>query len=147
MHKNKVWLSFLILVILITLGNIGLATYRYLNYSHLQSQAPLLNYTTEIEEVAETYFYVIVDYAFQVNGKIYPGRSYSNERHFLNRWAADEEVKEITAHPPKVWFDRQNPAHSSLIKKFPTRDVGSSLALLGLLVYFLWIGFRVGRTY
>jgi hypothetical protein len=144
MHKNKVWLGFLILVILVTLGNMGLATYRYLSYSRLQSQAPLLNFTTKIEEQGETYFYVNVDYTYQVNGKTYSGQSNSNERHFLNRWVAEEEIKALTAKPPKVWFDPHNPNYSSLIKKFPTRDIGSALALVGLLVYFFWIGLRVG---
>ena len=145
MHKNKVWLSFLILVIFATFANVGLATYRFLNYQHLKAQAPLQNFTTEIEEISETYFYVKVNYVFLVNGKAYDGQSYTNDRHLLNRWAAEEEDKMVSIHPPRVWYDPQNPDYSSLIKKFPLRDVGTALALVGLLVYFFWLGYYVGN--
>ena len=147
MHKNKFWLGFLIFVILVTLGNVSLATYRYLSYRQLQAQAPLLNFSTEINEISDTYYFVEVNYTFLVNGKTHSGNSFSTERHFLNHWAAEEEEKAFNARPPKVWYDPNNPEHSTLVKKFPLRDIGSSLALIGLLVYFLWLGYRVGGSY
>jgi len=133
------------IVVMATLGNAAIASYRYINYSHLQAHASLIDLTTEVKEITEASFYVDVNYTFLANGKTYSGSSHSSERYFLNRWAAEENIKEIAVHAPKVWYDPQNPHYSSLIKKFPARDIGTALALLGLLIYFVWLGFRVGR--
>ncbi len=144
MHKNKIWLTFLLLVTLATLWQLGVAGYQYTNYARLQAQASIINYSTSIKTISETSYFLDVHYTFSVNGKIYPGNSYSSDKHFLNKWVAEEAAKEFAAKAPKVWFDPQNPNHSSLLKKFPWREVASLTALGALLLYFMWLGFYAG---
>ena len=77
MHKNKLWLSFLIAISLVTAGYLAVAAYQLTIYWQLAAHAPIQTFTTSIIEESESRFYVDVDYSFVAKKKVFQGKSLS----------------------------------------------------------------------
>ena len=145
MHKNIFWQAFLVIVFASTLWYSGIALYDYYSYSQLKVQTSPSNIEWSIEEVKDEYFVAKGNYHFNFKGNSYTGTSALTDDAYRNRWAAEQGLKELSTLKPKIWFDPQNPQHSSLQKKFPLKECISAIFLWGLTFYFLWLGFYVSR--
>lgn len=145
MHKNVVWQAFLAIVFAVTLWHSVVALYSYYSYSQLKVQTRLTAINWEIEEESEEYYLLKAVYRFQFKGNSYPGNTAWADEPYRNRWAAEQAAKEFSEQKWKVWFNPNDPHHSSLQKKFPFKQCISAIFLWGLLLYFLWLGFYVTR--
>ena len=73
------------------------------------------------------------------------GKEPLSERPYLNRWAAAQALTEFESKSQQVWIDPQHPEHHALNKRLPLREIVYSIVLSFLLIYFLWLGFRIGK--
>ena len=145
MHKNIIWQAFLLVILATCLWYSTIALYKYYTYSHLEAKTTVSSINWEIEEKSEENYLVKGIYSFEFRGHSFPGTSHMTDMIYRNKWAAEQAVKEFTQKKWKVWFDPQNPDHSSLQKNFPLKECITAIFLWGLLLYFLWLGFYVAR--
>lgn len=145
MHKNLLWQAFMVIVFCVCLGYSGVTLYRYYSYSHLQAKTPTISTEWHIQEKADDVFLVSAEYGFQVGKTVYKGIYEWNKEPYLNRYAAEDGIKTMSSQPWQVWYDPANPAHSSLAKHFPLKEVISTIFLWALFLYFLWLGFYVAK--
>jgi hypothetical protein len=145
MHKNFLWQAFLLVIIAISLWYTISAIYLYDSYAHLKILTTTSSIQWEAEEHAEDRFILKANYIFVYKGKFYHGSTSLEDTAYRNLWAAEKTIKELTNSNLKVWFDPENPNHSSLQKKFPLKESIYAAFLWGLILYFLWLGFYVAR--
>lgn len=156
MHKNPVWLTLLTVLALIVLIFSGITVHRVLNYYYLDASVPAERVDWSIMELKKHSVFELVglgeelfalkgDYAFTVADKPFLGSSTLDDPLFRNLYAAQQELAAVRTKPAKVWYNSSNPAYSSLQKKFPLKECLSASILFGLLLYFIWLGFSVGR--
>lgn len=145
MHKNYLWQAFLTVVVAATLWYTLSAIYAYYSYSHLKAQASPSTLDWEIVQKSDEDYPVKASYTFEFNNKSYPGSTTFTDTPYRNHWSAEQAVKELSQRKWKIWYDPQNPHHSSLEKKFPFKAVISAVFLCGLILYFLWLGFYVAK--
>lgn len=94
---------------------------------------------------AEDRFYLKGHYTFQVKGNRYEGESALREMPLRSPYAVEIALKEMEKIPPPVYFNPSNPKASSLEHTFPYKTFFSALTMGGLFVYFIWLGYYVGR--
>jgi len=145
MHKNFIWQAFLFVAAAIALWFTITAVYHYYSYKNLNTQTLTSSLQWEVEEKSEEAFVLKAFYQFEFQGKSYPGNTVFEDTPYRNQWAAEEAIKEISNQNLKVWFDPQDPQHSSLQKKFPYKDSVYAIMLWGLILYFFWLGFYVTK--
>ena len=145
MHKNFVWQAFLFVILAATLWYSAIALYSYYSHSHLEVQTPVSSMAWEIEEKSDESYLVKGIYHFEFKGNSYPGSTTMTDMIYRNQWAAEQAIKELSDKNWKVWFDPQDPGHSSLQKNFPYKECITAIFLWGLFFYFLWLGFYVAR--
>jgi hypothetical protein len=145
MHKNTVWLTFFTLCCAITLWYAGSAAFRLYTYFQLTAVVPAKSVDMDIIEHSSDRFEIEAHYKYDVSGHSYEGNGPVSAYYFLNRWSADEAVKDLSAKTTIVWYSPNDPAFSALRHDFPYRECFSALMLIGLLGYFTWLGLHVGR--
>jgi len=145
MHKNILWLTFLGIVGVVTLWFTGVATYRYYEYTDLNSHTTTSSVEWLIKEHTEDNYTLEAYYQFKANNHLFKGVSHFADESHLNRWAAEQMIKSNSSHLWTVWYAQNNPDHSSLQKNFPIKECLSAIFLIGLFLYFLWLGFYVAR--
>jgi Protein of unknown function (DUF3592) len=145
MHKNPVWLLFLGIISVIVLWYCGVALYRYYQYITLSEASKAANIEWSVKALSDEQYVVDAHYTFLVKGERYSGDTVFRDEVFLNAWAAEQELPKFSSQAWQVWYQPSNLNHSTLQKKFPLKECISAGVLLGLFLYFLWLGFYVTR--
>lgn len=145
MHKNPVWLAFLIAIALIVAWYCGVALFKLYRYNVLTAQAPAGNIQWSVKTLSDEEYIVHAHYAFAAAGKNYTGETDFIDEVFLNAWAAEQALSKYSAKTWTVWYQPGNFNHSTLQKKFPTKECWSAGVMLALMLYFIWLGFYVTR--
>lgn len=145
MHKNRVWLGFLAMVI----GAVGWYTIKTLYVLYLYST---LNASTTVDQIQwsvkqekEDRFFVQAHYEFDVEKQKYSGETLFFNDVYWNSWAAEDAVKFYQNKEWQVWYSLNNPQHSSLQKNFPLKELISASVLWLLLVYFVGLGYYAAK--
>lgn len=145
MHKNTIWQAFIAVIFATTLWYSIVAIYSYYSYVHLKVQTSPSAMDWDIVEKSDEDYVAQSIYRFEFKGKSYPGTTSFTDTPYRNQWAAEQAAREFSKKQWKIWFDPQNPHHSSLQKNFPLKECISALFLWGLVLYFLWLGFYVAK--
>ncbi len=145
MHKNPIWLGLVTLILLVTLFFSVKALSKIRDYSALDSsvQAEILKWSVE-EKSSERYL-LNVDYSFPFAGKVIHDSETWRDLSFRNPWAAQQHIEQMQKSKILVHFDASNPSHSSLQRPFPLRESIYALVMIGLLAYFIALGYYVGQ--
>lgn len=144
MHKNVLWKAFLAAIFVTTLWFTIVAVYRYQDYKNLKEQVPVTEIQWKVIEESSESFTLQAYYRYAIDDKFFKGSSPWKEI-YRNNWAAEQDIKEFSKIQWKVWIDPAHPDHSSLQKKFPLKECISSIVLWGIFLYFLILGFYVGK--
>lgn len=121
MHKNKLWLVLVGVITLSALWYTGLTWYRYYNYSRLNAEiAPKTMSWHVVEHGSDTYT-LEADYTFMTNGTTFSGSTDFSSEGYLNRTTAENAITNASQRSWKVWYDSNDPSHSSLEKDFPIK--------------------------
>lgn len=145
MHKNLFWQAFLVVVFSVALWHTGIALYSYYHYAHLKAKIAVTSIDWQIEEKSDENYFLKAFYQYDFRGKSFSGNTVFSEDAYRNHWAAEQAIKEFSSENWKVWFDPQDPAYSSLQKKFPFKEWVSAAILWALTLYFLWLGYYITR--
>lgn len=145
MHSNLFYRAFLLMIFLVALWYTVIAAYRYHSYFKLTDQVRVNSIEWDVKEVADDEFYLEARYTFVVKDRSFSGKTSWPTEFYRNRWAAEKDQPYFTKQYRVVWYDQNNPDHSSLQKKFPFKECISAIFLWALLLYFLWLGYYVTK--
>lgn len=145
MHSNWLYRGFLLGVLIAALWYSGLAGYRYYNYSRLTSSVRPASINWQIKEKAEDEFIFEASYTFNIKGRTYIGSTSWPKQFYRNRQAAEQDRSGFAKQYQFIWFNPNNPEHSSLQIKLPIKECVSAVILWGLFLYFVWLGFYVAK--
>ena len=144
MNRNVYWIAYLSIVATIVMAYTGFTIFNYYQYSRLTKQVIPETVSWSINKLAEDDFALHAYYEFNWNGKNYSGHLDRGD-HYLNAWASREALDKLNRSSFKVWFDPNDPSHSSLFKDFPLKFIIYTVILWLLLFYFIWLGYSVRR--
>lgn len=145
MHKNPMWLTFLIVIGLVVLWFVGSAFWKTYTYGRLDAHVPAKKIEWSVAKLSEDFFALQAHYDFEVSNHAFSGETVFKDDLYRNTYAAEQVIPIYAKEEKEVWYDRKNPQYSSLQKKFPLKECISAAFLTGLFIYFVWLGFYVGR--
>lgn len=146
MHKNAIWIAFLLIVVGFALWFIVKAGYDLIHYYQLNTQVPVTVEKWETRELAENKYALYVAFTYEFQGKNYGGADQIGEA-YPNPWAAARAQDRLGKEKWFVWISPKNPEMGVLNKKFPYKAGVSAVVLLGLVIYFICVGLYVGVKY
>jgi hypothetical protein len=114
MHKNTLWLVFIVLVGLIATGYSITALYRVYQYSRLTQVAETTSVEWTIKKTWGDKFYLLAQYLFVVKGTTYKGQTEFTDEYYINSWAAEQKINQFKGVKWKVWYAPQKLSHSTL---------------------------------
>lgn len=143
MHRNPVWLVFLVLFGILTAWYSGDALYKMYQYESLSKKTKPQTLALEVVDNGSGRFYYLGKYSIEIDGASYEGQQQLAQPIFRNEAAAQAFMDEYLHDPWVVWYSPQNPAKSKLQKNYPLKEVFYAAVMVVLLCYFLWLGFKV----
>lgn len=147
MHKNPVWLAFLTAISLVVFWYCGSALYKIYDYSRMTNSVPAASIQWGVKELADDQYLVKANYSFRVDENTYHGETLFKDIIFMNAWAAEQAGLKYGRRNWKVWFQPNHFDHSTLQKKFPTKECYYAGAMLFILFYFIGLGFYVTKKH
>lgn len=145
MHKNPVWLGFLGLIFAVTCYFIVTASLEVYHFQRLEAEAPAQVQRWSIEEIASSQYCPKAHYSYTVNGQLLSGEMVFSFLVFQNPKATQQEIRSLSAKEWTVSYDPNMPEDSMLEKKFPIWSCLRGGLMFCIFVYFVWLGFYVGR--
>jgi hypothetical protein len=143
MHPNKIWLVFLASITLVVIWFSWGTVSHVMHYFSLEKKAKVIDSEWTILKIQDDQYQVQADFTFEYQEKQYRGFDIFEKPIYPNPWAAEYGVKEMKAKELFAWFYPKKPTNSSLEKHFPLKSILSSIILIGLWIYFIWVGFYV----
>jgi len=146
MHRNPYWLGFLACVFLATLWIGGKTAYQLMNTLNLSKTTAPTSLMLSITKKSSSAFYPTAAYSYEVDGRSYEGRSLLEELKYLRQEPLEHDLNRIrTERNWIVYYNPANPSHSSLERNMPYKNIAYSVIMVGLLGYFVWLGFIAGK--
>lgn len=145
MHKNPYWLAFLGAIAVIVAWYCITAIYKVYQYSTLAKQVKAERIDWIVKELSDDQYIVSAKYTFAVEGKIYHGETDFKDIIYMNAWAAEQAIPQLSSQIANVWMQPGKHSHSSLQKKFPSKECYYAGAMVILLLYFIGLGFYTAR--
>jgi len=122
----------------------GSFCFKIYDYFSLSVSQPLEQIDWEIQEIKKDHYVIHSNYLFIVDGKESKGKGYLSQS-FPNYWAAQNVLKSVLKKQWTVWYNPLNLKQTALEKIFPTNALISALVLIGIFIYFISLGYYVGR--
>ena len=145
MHKNPVWLGFLIFVAVATAYFVGVAADRGSYYRSLNTEVPTKTIRWSFTQVSGGYYVPVAHYSFMHDGVELEGKHELTNRASRNEPAAAQMVEALAKREWTVWYDSKNLEHSAIDKQFPLSEVISGTLMLVIFFYFIWLGQYVAK--
>ena len=144
MHKNIYWWGFVILFASVTLAYAVSTTVRLYHYYGLTdvTEGKVNEWTAE--RIGDDKYALKAHYSYTLNGKAYHGTDLEKWPIYRNA-ASAEKAANVKPALHEVWYRAKKPSASSLEKKFPTREVVYTAALLLTFIYLLSLGVYIAR--
>ncbi len=143
MHKNAVWIGFLLIVVVIALWFVVKASYGVVAYTRLSTQVEIEVYKWSVEQKKTDQFVVLAHYSFEYREKEYSGVTATGSL-YPNPWAANRAIEKFSEQRWSVWINPKHPDKAVFRKKFPYKSAFSAVILLGLSIYFFILGTYMG---
>lgn len=144
MHKNPIWRAFLLLVLVATLGFGGRTLWTCWKYCSYRARIAVEEvHAWRVLEFRSQYL-LAFDVSYGWDGTQYRKELLLRKIPYKNRWAAENEGPRRSEGLDHVWINPDKPEDAVLERIFPLGSVVSSLSLIALLIYFLWLGYYVG---
>ncbi|MEM1282783.1 MAG: hypothetical protein AAGG81_04440 [Chlamydiota bacterium] len=143
MHKNKIWLIFLGAITLVVIWFCWGTVDQFTHYYSLKAKVSVHDIHWQILKIGDEDYQIQAEYTFEYEGGAYSSLQLFEKTVFPNLWAAEYRLEKMKAKKWVVWFNPDNPKVSSLTKGFPLKQALSAIVLLGLWLYFVWLGFYV----
>lgn len=145
MHDNKAWFLFLALITLamawFTWNTVGKTREFFL----LSEKTEAENITWSVLKKDEEKYLLSAEYSFQAGDRQITKKETASKPVYPNPWAAEQAARKERTKNRRVWYSKNSSEHASLFKEFPTKELISAAILWALWIYFLWLGYYVGK--
>lgn len=98
----------------------------------------------EIEQKGRSHFRLRAHFSFLVDGEQFESDALLPRRGYRNHWAAAAAKEKLEGEV--IWYAPSNPKLTVLRRAFPVKSSIHALVILGILLYFAWIGLYVTRA-
>ena len=142
MHKNPLWLCFLFALFSVTAWYSGKTAMEYYSYQALTEEVLIDKLTWSVLKESENTYHVQADYSYKVSEKDYQN-TVVIESSLRNSWAAKQLIEANTKKTWHAYFPKNQPERSTIEKVFPLKGIMSSLILISIFFYFIWLGYYV----
>lgn len=143
MDQNKLWTYFLGAFTCLAIIYSLVAFMNGYRYVRLNQQAPIQTIQWAVVPAKRGKFLLEGNYRFQLDQKIFQGKTILDGPLYWNEWSALSSIQEVSEQYPLVWYQNNAPTHSSLVKLFPWKSLGTAFFMWGLLLYFYYIKAKV----
>ncbi|MCB1149031.1 MAG: hypothetical protein KDK48_02605 [Chlamydiia bacterium] len=142
MHRNPVWIAFILFVAAITAYFSFVAIKGVYDYSVLSETTTTTEITFSVSQIALDAYAPKASYIFSVHGHSFEGEE------ILSTYAANPEYIEeliptLQSSPHAVYYDPEDPEINALEKDFPLAALIKAGLMIALAFYFAWLGFYV----
>jgi len=142
MHKNKIWIGFLVVMTLIALWFVwGAAEELHEYLRHNKKTEPLSIEWSVYQQAKERYGHH-AKFSYKTAEGV-QSRETKIPANYRNPWTAKEALERAKDMKWDVWYDADHPGEATLYREFPTKRLLSTAVLVGLLLYFYWLGVYV----
>jgi hypothetical protein len=145
MHRNPLFLAFLVLLALGTAWYVGVTGIKLMTYYTYSEEVGVSLDNVWVENPKASSYYLQATYNFTANDQEYTGGDKLGLRIFRNKWSAEKAMNSLPQGKWLAWHKKGNPSDSLLNRIFPLKRCVSSLVLIALLGYFVWLGYYVAR--
>jgi hypothetical protein len=138
MGKNlyRLWVVLLVVTGAIALWFSCSAAVASWKFVRLNAMAPAKVLHWEVKSLSSSRFAIAADYQFEVDGAIWSGKTVFEHPQFLNRYAAENQIRQLKSNSWETWYKKGNPEISSLEREFPQKSCLQALLTLGVFSYF-----------
>lgn len=140
--SKSIWRILLIVAAALMLWSLGTALFPLWNYLRLNALVPVKIENWVIEPVKSEYA-LVAYFTYEFKGKTYKNRTKFQKPYYLNRYAAEDAVKNNKQKSLRAWIDTDNPQISSLEKPFPFLKILYSIMTVGVMLYFIYLYFKI----
>lgn len=98
----------------------------------------------EVEQQGRSHFRLRAHFSFVVDGERFESEALLPRRGYRNHWAAAAAKEKLEGE--LIWYAPSNPELTVLRRAFPVKSSVHALMILGILLYFAWIGLYVTRS-
>ncbi len=142
MYLRELWKGLLAIVLLSAIGYGALACYLTIHYHQLSEKttlsAPIF---WEIVEKSDDDYMLASTYQYSIEGRPFSGKMLWNQTHYLNRYAAEQAIKDLDKERFTLWYNGHNPKDSSLEKHYPYKE-WIYAAILSAIFFYLLLLYR-----
>lgn len=149
MSRNlyKVWLTLLLISGGIAAWFSVAAGAKIWKYSRLNATVPATVTQWEIRDLPSSRFAVVADYRFEIEHVAYQGETIFEYPQFLNRFAAENYLKQLRVSDWKAWYRKSSPSLSSLEKELPQKECLQAILTVGVFAYFYFARSMLARLF
>ncbi|MBS0620360.1 MAG: hypothetical protein JSS61_02750 [Verrucomicrobia bacterium] len=134
----KLWLILLILSGAVATWFVSIVLIDLNDYARLDRETPAQISEWKVIEISSSRFALAAFYQYEVDGIPYKGRMEFSSPPYLNRFAAENQMKSWKNKEWSAWYQASSPAFSSLRKEFPKKPALHALLTLGVFIYFFF---------
>ncbi len=136
--SKPLWSVILILTGMVALWRTGIGAWNLIEYNRfgpeVQAEA------TRYEIISKGSKYALkAYYTYSYGDKTYASSKVLSKPYYLNKAAAEGEIKKMLGMPWAAWVDPKAPGVSTLELAFPLRDCFYAICSLGVFLYFLYL--------
>ncbi len=124
---------------LLCLWRSALALIGVWDYWRLNTLIPVQVENWEVEQLGSSEYTIIATYSYDFSGKRYQSKIKFNKPYYLNRYAAQDDIKKFSQRSWTGWINAKNPQISSLERNFPYLKIFYAFVTLGVVLYFFYI--------
>jgi hypothetical protein len=146
MHKNLSWLAFLAVIALIVVWFSAATTYDLYSYYIVNTQTFPTKVEWSIKGKSSDRYILSAKYQYRIKNTLFEGETAFHAMTYKSPRAAEIKLAEHKKQEWAVWYSARNPENSTLLKLFPYKSCAYAVILWGLLLYFVWLGFYVGKA-
>jgi hypothetical protein len=114
------------------------AVHEVYNYSQFKVRVEAEIDRWEVHELSSDQFVVMAQYSYIYQEKKYNGEDRTGQV-YPNPWAANVAKSRFLKQKWSVWLNPKKPEKSMIEKHFPIKSTISTIVLLCLILYFLWL--------
>ncbi len=143
MHKNAIWIAFLLIVMGFGTWFVVRGGYALIHYYQFSLQVPATIEKWEVDQRDANKYALTAFYSYEFDGKNYRAKGQVDDL-YPNPWAANRVLEKYKEQKWNVWINPKKPQKAVLEKKFPYKGTISAVVILGLVIYFICLGLYVG---
>jgi hypothetical protein len=132
----RLWVILLAITGLITCWFTVLAIGKAWIFFLLDSQVQARVHKWEIKAISSSHYALHATYGYSINGQEFTGQTLFSSPRYPNNYAAASGLKIKQEEDIQAWYQKRNPAFSSLQKKFPKKELTNAILTFGVFVYF-----------